>query len=255
MNYKKESLEKLIVLIKEICESDENQWFKEKLFLELGLISTNSGSENNFGSYFNLLKKQFKIKAKKLYENINDKDLKKQLINDCVKMYWYQVNNDVNQMFVYAFYQLENMLNYYIKKSDCFSKIINNRNFYTLTVKEKFIVNCSLSFLGKEDEPKEVEKINIWAKIVYWGFDNNKSEFVKLHNQKIFNLISIRNLNSHRDSKQFFNEQQINGHKRTIDSIRLNDYSSFGYYMNILREIIKSLEIIDGKVKDKPIIY
>ena len=154
MNYKKESLEKLIVLIKEICESDENQWFKENLFLELGLISTKSRSENDFGSYFNLLKKQFKIKAKKLYENINDKDLKKQLINDCVKMYWYQVNNDVNQMFMYAFYQLENMLNHYINKSNCFNKIIKNKNFYTHTFNDKFIIICSKSFLSADDEPK-----------------------------------------------------------------------------------------------------
>jgi hypothetical protein len=247
MSYKKENLEKLVLLIENICSSNDNKWFKEKLLIVLNsettiTISTNEG---DFGSYFKLLKKQFKIKANKFYENIKDTKLKNQLVTDCIKMYWFQVNNDVNQLFVFAFFQMENMLNYYAHNSNCFEKITSNKNYYSHYFNEKFSISASLSFLNTDNTPKPISKINIWPKIVYWAYDTGRVDFLQKQTSNFSNLINIRNENNHRNSENIALE------KFGLDFVRVNDFSSFGFYINILKEIIKSLENINIQVESK----
>jgi hypothetical protein len=107
MKYKKESLQKLVELIIVISSKPENQWFKDAILEKLINLHTGATfSENTgFDSFFKLLKRQFKIKANNLYKDIPDKNLKNDLINDCVKMYWFQINNEVQSMFIQAFHK------------------------------------------------------------------------------------------------------------------------------------------------------
>jgi hypothetical protein len=247
MPYKKENLEKLLVLIKQICDEKDNDWFKEKLIGQLIINSPENKNEtsNGFESYFKLLKKQFRIKANKFYENITDKQLKAQLVNDCVQMYWYQVNNDVNQLFVYAFFQMENMLNYYATHSNCYEKIKSNKNYYTHVFNENFIVSCKSSFLDSEDNHKPIIKINIWGKLIFWAYDTNNIEYLKNQNNNFSNLINIRNSFIHKMTQEHKMENY------SLDYVRYNDFSGFGFYTNILKEIMKTLTKISTDVKKR----
>lgn len=247
MGYKKESLEKLIFLIEEICNDEQNHWFKEALFkrIVLGeeLLSGNSNPE--FGAYFKLLKKQFRLKASKLYAEIKDIKLKNDLIGDCIKMYWFQVNNDVDQLFLHAFYQMENLLNYYAHKSNAFEKIKTNKDFYSHYFSETFTVSGYSNFFNSDNTPKDLDKVHIWGKIVFWAYDSNRVEYLKSNNPQFYQLIKIRNRNSHRNSTS------IKSDEYSTEIIRVSDYSAFGFYMNILKEILKSVADINTSIEKK----
>lgn len=250
MSYQKESLEKLLILIEEICKEPQNDWFKIDLQKSLEL----NAFDSDFGSYFKLLRKQFKLKANIFYEKVPDKVLKVQLIEDFVKMYWYQVNNEVPQLFVYAFYQMENMLNFYIRKSNAYEKIKINKNFYAHSFNDKFNVICYNSFFFKNnagDSEKEINKISIWPKIIYWIYDTRKIDFLTSNNSNFSNLVNIRNLSNHKDShNKSPNRQDYT--KPAVEYIKNSDFSSFGFYTNLLKEMASSLISINTLVEVKP---
>jgi hypothetical protein len=247
MPYKKENLEKLILLLDQICADKENNWFKEKLLSQLigNIPDTNNEQSIGFESYFKLLRKQFRIKANKLYENIKEKQLKHQLVSDCMQMYWHQINNDIHQLFVSAFFQMENMLNYYVSYANCYQKISANRNYYAHSFSEKFSVACSISFFEKDNTEKSLIKVNIWGKLVFWAYDTMNIEFLKKQSNNFSNMINIRNNYIHKSSEENKPENY------NIELLRLNDYSSFGYYINLLKEIAKTLDNINTVVDKK----
>jgi hypothetical protein len=160
-------------------------------------------------------------------------------------MYWYQINNDVNQLFVYAFFQMENMLNYYASHSNCYEKIKLNKDYYTHTFSENFIISCSSTFLNKDDSAKSITKVNIWSKLIYWAYDTNNIEFLKKQGNNFSNLINVRNNFIHKSAEKNKPENFA------IDYVRQSDYTYFGYYINLLKEIVKTLENISGKVEKK----
>lgn len=243
MKYREESLQKLVELIIEISSKPENLWFKDALLEKLVNLDTGPTiSENSgFDSYFKLLKKQFKIKANNLYKDIPDKTLKSDLINDCVKMYWFQINNEVQSMFIQAFSQMENMLNFYVAKSNAFEKIEKNRNHYQHYFNEKFNVVCYNGFYSNS-LPKQIVAVNIWSKLVFWAYDTKHSEFLISNSFNFSNLINIRNDNIHKDS---ISEKKSFGF---VTTFKKEDYSAFSFYINILKEISKTLQNIESAV-------
>jgi len=234
--HKKESLEKLLPIIYEICESPENSWFKDALYKKLNVERSNPYMMA-FPGYFALLKKQFKIKANKFYSPITNKKLKSELIEDCIKMFWYQVNNDIEQLFVFAFFQMENLLNHYITITKAHEKILLNQNYYTHKFSDTFVVNCHKSFFSVKGDKYDLKKISIWAKIIYWVYDTNNLSLLTSNN--FSNLVNIRNSTNHRNSNIAY---EVNP---TVEFLKNSDYSSFGYYINILKEISKSISKIE----------
>lgn len=241
MVYKRESLEKLLDLIKEICSDEENKWFREKLISDLLDSKTKSV---DFREYFLLLKKQLRLKGNHLYKDIKDAELKRQLLDDYVKMNWYQINNDMKLAIVYAFFQMENMLNYYIQKSNAYHKIESKKEFYKYSPNEKFDVNCYKNFFDGKHK-KEVNNITIWPKIIYWACDENKIDYIRNHTSTFSNLIKVRNEENHRNTMRASETQN------TIDYLKNGDFSEFSFYTNILKTIYKSCIKIDGKIVEK----
>jgi hypothetical protein len=240
MKYKKESLDKLLQLINQICQDDENTWFREQL-VELLLKPPLMFSElekDGFGSFFKLLKKQFKIKATYLYRNIPEKKLKSELIIDCTKMYWFQVNNDIQGMFIQAFYQMENMLNYYLINSNAFDKIIKSPSHYEYHYSDKFSVICKHGFFSS-DKFVPIEKVTIWSKIVYWSVESENSDFLKNQHRNFSNLVNVRNDYIHKNSITPKKSEFV------VSKFTFDDYSAFGFVINILKQIVGTLIDID----------
>jgi hypothetical protein len=238
MAYKKESLEKLLDLVVDISSNPENVWFRNQLLQKLGANAEDVYDINktvSFESYFKLLKKQLKIKANQFYLEISDKKVKDLLVEDYIKMYWYQINNDVRQMFIHTFFQLERMMNLYANKEFPHQKIMNNPTNYIYTYKSNFTVDCHSNFFKKGNK-NEIAKISIWAKVVFWAVDTGNQSFLEYNHFNFSNIINIRNENIHKGIPQSdYIENILKNYKQADNSI-------FGFYTNILKQIIISFK-------------
>lgn len=249
MNYNKESLSKLLLLIDEIGAKPENSWFKEVLTQKFGGAS--GSSFDDFPTFLMHLKKNYKLKATEFYKNIHDKKLKKELVKDNVEMQWYQATHDVERFLLFTFYQVENLLNYYCIKADAYDKIEKDKNRYQHSF--GFTVICYDNFFNKNSGSTiPIEKVNpIYAKIAFWLVNSTRTGWYKSYSNSynMSDLIKTRNLISHRSSTS---EPDANILKR-IESLRRKDFSSLSFYINILKEIVKSIaELSDNSVTIHP---
>ncbi|WP_418637583.1 hypothetical protein [Winogradskyella sp.] len=238
-NPSKESLQKLLRLIGELCEIEENHWFKESL---ASMLSVNYEFEN-FPEFLKHQKNQFRLKGKSFYESIGDVKLKKELVGDYIEMSWYQSINNLDRFMLFAFYQMENLLNHYITISNAYEKIDKNKDYYTHQYKSNFIVLVYDSFFYN-NKKKSIDKINIWAKLTFWMKDSDNVKWEQLNHRNISNLISVRNANSHRNSNSK-NEYVVN----TIETLKKLDISSLGFYYNVLRKVLESYKDVNPNVK------
>jgi hypothetical protein len=230
--YSKESLEKLLLLIDEICNEKENFWFKNELDSKFG----NSTGFENFPAFLIHQKKQYKLKGRRFYYSIKNSTLRTQLQNDYSEMLWNQGINNINKFLLFAFYQMENMLNYFCEEIKAHEKIQLNKEKYKILYSDKFIVNCHESFF-RFDKKVDVEKINIWSKITFWTIETNNIDWEKSFHQSLSNLVQIRNENSHRHSL-LENEKNTS----TIENLKISDFSLLGYYVTILKKIKDSIK-------------
>lgn len=244
--YKKESLEGLLKLIEEICDDSDNQWFVERI----AKITVQDENENNsFPSLIRFLKSEYKKKGSKFYHSITDKKLKNDLINDFNEMYFNHSLNNMGKFIQFTCFQMENLLNYYCIKSNAYEKIRLNKNYYAKSYNEKFEIKCFQSFFGNDIE-KEIGSVNLWAKITYWIIENNKSDWYLSNSFTLSNIINIRNHISHRNT---LNTNDSN--KKSIETLKNSDLSALSFYLNVLREIINSINNIkiDIIVRDQTV--
>lgn len=238
MMYSKESLNKLLLLIYEISEDPQHSWFKEELDRKFG---SSPAAFEDFPSFLLHLKRNYRLKAKEFYKDVKDPKLKVQLVKDNVEMQWYQASHDIERFLLFAFYQVENLLNYYCTTSGAFDKIRNNPSHYEHSYSENFHVSCSKYFLGST----KIEKVNsIWAKLTFWLKDANRIKwYSKGRNSNIWDLINVRNKVSHRNSQAAPNENVEN----QLEILQREDFSRLGFYIAILKEIRESFNEIDKK--------
>jgi hypothetical protein len=238
-NPTKENLIKLLDLIEKLSQKEEHKWFKD----ELSNKFSEKSNIDSFPEYFKAQRLQYKIKAKNFYSTINDKKLKLELINDYVEMSWHQSVNNIDRFLLFVFYQMENLINYYCKISNAFEKLELNKDYYTYSFNEKFNIITYDSFYFRGNQ-KPLAKINIWAKLTYWMHDSDSIEWESKNHFNLSNLINIRNKNSHRNS-EIKNEDMLS----LIESIKKSDITAFSFYVNILKQILKSFEKVNPKLR------
>lgn len=199
--YKKESLEKLLLLIDEICKEEDCLWFKNKLaFKFTNNIITN---ESDFNHKLNSIEKYLKIDGLEIidYSEIKNEIVRTQLFRDCIEMSKYRlgkINDTINfdEYCRYAHLQAEELINYFFN--------------------EKFSGNldCVQDFIEKNSKfYKRNEKINSLNQINYLP---KQTAFFKAYELEkgplkptIEFLNNLRNELSHRNSLDFINEDQI----------------------------------------------
>lgn len=250
MRTKEDSLTKLLLLIEEICDDPANSWFREELAQKIGVAA--EPSFKDFPTFLKHLKKNYKIKAKEFYRNIHNKKLKNELIKDNVEMQWYQATHNVERFLLYTFYQIENLLNYYCIETNSFEKIEKNKNHYQHSFGSNFTVICYDNFFSKKTgDPHPIEKVNsVYAKITYWLKHSNRVAWYSSSSYNMSNLIKVRNKNSHRSSSSQPDENIL----KTLDILKKQDFSSLSFYINIVKEIVKSIdELGDNTVPIQPV--
>lgn len=237
MNETRKNLKSLIDFVTEISKIEENRWFRESLLNNLIESNNSTNNELNTELFIRVLRKNFSKKAKDFYGSFLDEKLRKDLISDYKEMLWYKTIGNIERQYLFIYYQLENMLNFYIKKNEAFEKILNNPNIFSIKFSDKFDVNCKTYFYSKNDIPIEINKISsIWAKLVFFAVDT-KSEQWLLDKKKHFdNIIQLRNDVSHRNSTEL-NKFTL----KTKDYLVKTEDGNHSYIIQILNSIKSKL--------------
>ena len=133
MNKNKENLEKLLVFIEELCKKKENEWFRDRLEL---IINENDSTIIKTYKNTDRIKEYLSIVPDSSidYSFIMNKTVRVRLDLDNLRMenvyidFQKKYNDDIHRWYdylVYAFYQIENLINYYyFKKYPDFDKLI-----------------------------------------------------------------------------------------------------------------------------------
>lgn len=202
MIYNKESLEKLLLLIDEICSEKDNLWFKNELQDKYSFIKKNNDQVferiNEIKSDTIKIKKLLNITPEILidYKFIKHNLLRTRLEIDYLRMenvrYNLNERDEIKRLYDYcvnAFYQVENLVNYYYYEK--YPKINN-----LLDHLEKIP-----GTLFKRNIEKNVGDINISIKIfsfnfTYYSFGNNDYTGFNIDSLRL-----IRNEGVHRCSR------------------------------------------------------
>lgn len=239
MSNNKDTLQKLLLLISDISEDPKNLWFKEELHKIYGIPKP--PAFNDFPTFLKHLKRNYKIKAKEFYKNIKDQKLKNELVKDNVEMQWHQTSHDVERFLLFTFYQIENLLNYYCIKTDCHTKIEKDKNRFQHSFGPIHIVCADNFFDNRTGEKKAISKVTpIYAKIAYWLINSNRVNWYSSSSYNMSNLIKIRNKINHRSSSSPIDKNIL----ETLELLKKQDFSSLSFYINILKEIVKTINEI-----------
>lgn len=228
----KENLTKLLKLIEIISKNEENKWF-------LNELSNRLNTNLSFPEYFKLQKSQYRVKGKNFYKSIKNKKLKIELVNDYIEMSWYQSVNNIDRFLLFAYYQMENLINYYCKISNVYEKLKLNKDYYTHSYSDNFQIVTYDSFYYN-DKQKPLSKVSIWAKLTYWMYDSESIDWEKKNHINFSNLINIRNKNSHRSSEILNKDLES-----LIKILKKSDISILSFYTSILKFILKSYDRIN----------
>lgn len=242
MSYNKDTLQKLLLLISDISNDPKNLWFKDELHTIYG--TPQPPAFNDFPTFLKHLKRNYRIKAKEFYKNIKDPKLKNELVKDNVEMQWYQTSQDVERFLLSTFHQVENLLNYYCIKTDSYSKIEKDKNKYRHSFGPIHIICFDNFYDNRTGEKREIAKVTpIYAKIAYWLLHSNRVNWYSSSSYNMSNLIKIRNKTSHRSSTSPSDKNVL----QTLKLLKKQDFSSLSFYINILKEIVKSIDELDNK--------
>ncbi len=230
-NYSKESLEKLLILIDEICSQDEYLWFKNKLLSKaqgVEVISNKAVIEikNDTSKIVNFLNINPPLSID--YSYIKHKLLRTRLELDNLRMenvrYDLKETDEMKRLYdfcINAFYQIENLINFYYYEK--FSKIDSLLSH---------LENIQSSSFKRKQE-KNIGDIAISVKIYAFNKTFYNEDFTGYN---IDSLRLIRNEGLHRCSRIKTIE---NENKRLHDFLKYATFHSVHSLVNVLSEKIK----------------
>ena len=198
----RDKIKDLLKALSEKLKKPENKDLLDEFLLNCGILDNEAYADSAF---VKLQRKVLRKKSRLYYSKVKNAQLKKELIEAHSQMLWYKTINELEKYFVYVNYQIENMLNYYIKTKDAFNKIRSNERNYckTIVVNEKYsrTIDCSTYFFNKNNQqPNEISKIgSLWAKLLFWSIDTGIPDFTEKQYVNLSAIIDIRNEQNHAD--------------------------------------------------------
>lgn len=207
--YSKESLEKLLVLIDEICKEEENLWFKENLTknkttlisaTELNVLHQDLRRTKSFLKYIDgqLWRDGFSF-----YKRIKDVDLKITLTSDFKEMKIAENENNILEFVRRLILQIENIMNFLIIKFDAYQTIKDNSELY-INARTNLLTGPYSFFLENGDK-KPIKSISIASKLNWVKIYFNINYTFNIWNELIF----IRNKASHRETLSKSDNEKI----------------------------------------------
>jgi hypothetical protein len=252
--YSKESLEKLLVLIDEICNKNENLWFKEKIQENYSLVSVNKNTSNESINkiYEYCIKEIISKQAHKFYEGFKLEEIKPKLIEDFIRMEHFRRDDNFEDFCLAMFQQLEGtinslvskeMQNYFIENKHLLTHKVWNKDTKENIQKELWELVFYPKLSSTDLEIKINKPINEWdfserfkAVLFYYYF---KKRIYNLQDfQSIFflgnDLYQSRNLN-HRGGKTTESQQKI------IDKVTSDSHKYYFKFLGFLEDILSTL--------------
>lgn len=225
--YSRESLEKLLVVIDEICKEEENLWFKESL--ENKFYKSDDLNNSEVKLKLRNIEKYLKIDGVEIidYSEIENTTVKNQLFRDCLEMSKYRlgkINNTINfdEYCRYAHMQAEELINYYYNQK--FNGNLISIQEFILKYFTIYKINNNLNSLNQ---------ISYYSKL---------SAFTKAYELEkgplkatIEFLSNLRNELSHRNSSDIINEDSI---LRSLKNKNIDISSSYIEYKKFSKDDI-----------------
>jgi hypothetical protein len=260
VKYKKESLEKLLVLIDEIIKDDDNLWFKEIIQSKYSSIINKSGNDKSIDKIYEYcIKEIIEKQANLFYEDFILNDKKNELISDFIRMEHFRRDDNFEDFCLAMFQQIENIVVYLFTYFNLNEKISANFDKRIILIysneEKKFISSPKGLFLSNFIFQKynletpyalnnqEFYFNNKCRAVLYYFFFKKNIEYNTLKFDEIYNtannLYQIRNLN-HRGGDK--NEYQ----QKILDDVMPNHNK---YYFKFLGFLEMFVSIINNNLK------
>ncbi|WP_439504897.1 hypothetical protein [Sediminibacterium sp.] len=256
MDYKKESLIKLLKLVEEISKQPGYEWFRNELELIFVNKSTNINNSVIDDIYEYCIKLIIKDHAEKFYSDFKISGIKEKLVNDFIRMEKFRREDNFEDFCLAAYQQLESIVNILITDPNLVEYIQNNKDFSALlkydSATNSFIRKSSMTIskliFSQIDEAKIFGYLNQpfsnWfftnkfkAVLFYYYFNKeiktNTDQFNRIY--KIGNfLYQGRNLN-HRGAPQSQFQQDV------IDDLLPNQHKYYFKFLGFLEDFITTV--------------
>jgi len=248
MSYKKESLENLLILIEDICSSEENLWFKNKLTYKKPNLNNSNDDEKISEIYEFCINEILLEQANQFYRDLKYTEIKDILISDFVRMEKFKRQDNFEDFSLAANQQIECIVNHLCTHDlDFCNYIIINKNSHAYYIKEKSHKLWELiltNFKNEEDADKLFQKPllewdflkRVKAVLYYFHYNKNiiyQSDFNNFYKQ-LEEIYQYRNKN-HRGGMQF--EWQ----KKITDKVDENKYRYYFRFMFYLENFLSKL--------------
>jgi len=204
--------------------------------------SDNNNLTKSFDAFVKLQRNHCKKKARLFYDNISDSQLFADLVSSYSEMLWYKSIHETGRYFVFLNHQIENMMNHYCIKNDCWDVINRTPKVYDKYIhRYKDKVNeivCGKKFFSEKDNKElDLKYIGLWPKIIFWAFHSNNREVLEKNYLNFVDIMNIRNLMCHSDS-----ERPASDFRRIKKWENPEDVFSYGHLENILMIIKRTID-------------
>jgi len=234
-----DKLKQVLHKVELLCE--QNPEFAAALRNKLSVDNTMC-SPTETAAFIKLQRKNMRQRGRLFYQNVKDKTLHYQLVNDYAFMLWYKCVGDIPHMFSHILFQMENMLNYFIVSQGVtvYEEVANNSDMYVYK-SGNFTCVTKEQFFDAKGNKKPIENIGIWAKYTYWFVSTQQPDTFRSYTHSLVSdVINFRNITEHRNAQKEIPEW-MNEH---LDFWTINieqKYSYIDMFLSIIRETIKKL--------------
>ena len=209
----RDKIKDLLKVLSEKLKKPENKDLLDEFLLNCGVFEVEGISDSAF---VRLQRQVLRQKSRVYYKNVKNIKLQTELIDAHSQMLWYKTINELERYFLYVNYQVENMLNYYIRENDAFTKINQSAGTYHTILKPSSNngktfqreIDCFQFFFNKEQKPNKVSSIgSLWAKLLFWSIDKlGNDRFLTEQYWNLSAIIDIRNEQNHADYERQSNK-------------------------------------------------
>jgi hypothetical protein len=248
MAFKKTELIKLLQFLEELVRDPENDWFKDELSKLFNNPANNIPTEviddiRRTRYYLRNIDKNYYQQGYKIYKNVKDVQLKKELIADYKEMNIALNNNDILEYGRRASLQLEKCFDAVIMTVNGWEEVNKKKELYTevsTDINGKYKYSVRNGFFKKDFKNpseiirKELSEIEFRIKALFCCL-YYEVDFL-YHWLNLENIYFLRNKASH----GLLNDKDSNRLKKLIDKFPENN----GFYYKTFHYLIKSLKAI-----------
>lgn len=239
IKYSKESLEKLLLLIDEIINQEENFWFKERLESKYLKNQGNISELNELyqdlrrtKSFLKYIDGQHWREGFSFYKNIKDPNIKIMLVSDFKEMKIAEIENNILEYVRRLILQIENLINHLISKFDAHNIIKESPNLYINDYTN--LVSGTYSFFLDNGDNKPIKNISLASKLAWIKIYFNISYSFIIWKDITF----IRNKASHRESLSNDDQVRLNEIETNLE---LNKIEYKKFFNSLTKQMIKHI--------------